>query len=79
MVDEAHERSVNTDLLLALLRRLQKIREDLRVIVSSATLDAAYFRQFFELNDSDDPTKDTAAIVSVEGSTYPVELFYAEK
>uniref|UniRef100_A0AC34F7D1 Uncharacterized protein n=1 Tax=Panagrolaimus sp. ES5 TaxID=591445 RepID=A0AC34F7D1_9BILA len=79
MVDEAHERSVNSDLLLALLRRLQKIRQDLRVIVSSATLDAAYFRQFFELNDGDDPTKDTAVIVSVEGSTYPVDIFYAEK
>uniref|UniRef100_A0A914YZZ2 RNA helicase n=1 Tax=Panagrolaimus superbus TaxID=310955 RepID=A0A914YZZ2_9BILA len=79
MVDEAHERSVNTDLLLALLRRLQKVRQDLRVIVSSATLDAAYFRQFFELNDGDDATKDTAVIVSVEGSTYPVDIFYAEK
>uniref|UniRef100_A0A7E4VU60 RNA helicase n=1 Tax=Panagrellus redivivus TaxID=6233 RepID=A0A7E4VU60_PANRE len=79
MVDEAHERSVNTDLLLALLRRLQKVRYDLRVIVSSATLDAAYFRQFFELNETSDESKNTAVILSVEGSTYPVEIFYVEQ
>lgn len=40
MVDEAHERSYNTDILLGLLRKVMTIRNDLRVIVSSATLDA---------------------------------------
>lgn len=40
MVDDAHERSVNTDLLLGLLRKILSVRNDLRIIVSSATLDA---------------------------------------
>lgn len=40
MIDEAHERSINTDLILGLLRKIIAVRQDLRVIISSATLDA---------------------------------------
>ena len=40
MIDEAHERSCNTDILLGLLRKVMHVRNDLRIIVSSATLDA---------------------------------------
>jgi HrpA-like RNA helicase len=40
MVDEAHERSINTDLICALLRKIAVKRHDLRIIISSATLDA---------------------------------------
>jgi len=47
MVDEAHERSVYTDLLLAILKKVCRKRPSLRIIVSSATLDATAFLEFF--------------------------------
>uniref|UniRef100_A0A914BWD0 RNA helicase n=1 Tax=Acrobeloides nanus TaxID=290746 RepID=A0A914BWD0_9BILA len=78
MVDEAHERSMNTDLAIGLLRKIISIRSDLRVIISSATLDAELFRDFFELNETNDPSKDTATIISVEGRAYPVSTFYTK-
>ncbi|VDM39709.1 unnamed protein product [Toxocara canis] len=78
MVDEAHERSVNTDLVLGLLRKIMLVRNDLRVIVSSATLDAILFRDFLELNDTNDRSKDTATIISVEGHMHPVTIYYTK-
>uniref|UniRef100_F1KXB2 RNA helicase n=1 Tax=Ascaris suum TaxID=6253 RepID=F1KXB2_ASCSU len=78
MVDEAHERSINTDLVLGLLRKILSIRNDIRVIVSSATLDAILFRDFFELNDTNDHNKDTATILSVEGHMHPVTIYYTK-
>jgi len=47
MVDEAHERSIYTDVVVGLLKKIQRRRKDLRVIVSSATLDAEAFKNFF--------------------------------
>lgn len=47
MVDEAHERTVNTDLLCALLKRVLKERTDLKVVISSATLDIDKFKEYF--------------------------------
>ncbi|CAD6190390.1 unnamed protein product [Caenorhabditis auriculariae] len=76
MIDEAHERSCNTDILLGLLRKVMSVRNDLRIIVSSATLDADLFKEFFETNDTDNPEKDTAAIISVEGRTHPVAIYH---
>uniref|UniRef100_A0A915Q4W7 RNA helicase n=1 Tax=Setaria digitata TaxID=48799 RepID=A0A915Q4W7_9BILA len=78
MIDEAHERSINTDVTLGLLRKIIMIRQDLRVIVSSATLDAILFRDFFELNDTKDRNKDIASILSVEGQTHPVTVYYTK-
>ncbi|EOD17439.1 hypothetical protein EMIHUDRAFT_210154 [Emiliania huxleyi CCMP1516] len=49
MVDEAHERSLTTDVLLGLLKKLLHARDDLRLIVASATVDALRFKEFFEL------------------------------
>ncbi|KAK0416900.1 hypothetical protein QR680_012742 [Steinernema hermaphroditum] len=78
MIDEAHERSINTDLVLGLLRKIISIRKDLRVIISSATLDAELFRDFFELNETTDRENDTATIISVEGRMHPVTVFYTK-
>ncbi len=63
IIDEAHERSLNIDFLLGYLKRLVKRRKDLRVVISSATLDAGRFSEFFG----------KCPVVQVEGRTFPVE------
>jgi len=63
IVDEAHERSLEIDFTLGYLRRLQAKRRDLKVVISSATLDAEAFADFFG----------GAPVVEVEGRAYPVE------
>ena len=63
IIDEAHERSLNIDFLLGYLNRLLERRRDLRVVISSATLDAGRFSDFYG----------NAPVVEVEGRTYPVE------
>ncbi len=67
IVDEAHERSLNVDFLLGILKRILARRRDLKVIVSSATLDVDRFSKFF----------DHAPIVSVPGRLFPIELIYS--
>ena len=69
VVDEVHERSLDTDFLLVLLRDVLKIRKDLKVILMSATLDADVFKQYFEGN---------VALVEIEGRTYPVQDHYLD-
>ena len=76
MIDEAHERTLNTDITLGLLKKIQKKREDLRIIVASATLDAEKFFKFFNTNTSGDHSKDTAYIMTVEGRMFPVDIHY---
>ena len=66
IVDEAHERSLNIDFLLGFLTELLPKRPDLKMIVTSATIDTERFSQHF----------DDAPIVEVSGRTYPVELRY---
>ena len=70
IVDEAHERSLNIDFLLGYLHRLRERRPELRVVVTSATLDAERFAEHFR--DQHGP----APIHSVAGRTYPVEIRY---
>ncbi|MCG8653191.1 MAG: AAA family ATPase, partial [Pirellulales bacterium] len=70
IIDEAHERSLNIDFLLGYLRRLQAKRPDLKIIITSATIDAERFAQHFA--DEEGP----APIVNVEGRGYPVEIRY---
>lgn len=87
MVDEAHERSLSTDVLLGVLRKIHKRRPELRIIVSSATLQAEEFLTFFTADDTatndgngneKESAKDVGAIVSLEGRMYPVDILYTE-
>ena len=66
IIDEAHERSLNIDFLLGYIKNLLKVRPDLKVVISSATLDAEGFSAFF----------DDAPVIEVEGRMYPVEDFF---
>src|SRR5271154_2397429 len=75
MIDEAHERSLNSDILLGLLKKIKKKRAELRIIVSSATLQAGTFVDFFSEDDESDPG---CRIVSLEGRAYPVDVLYLE-
>ena len=66
MIDEAHERSLNIDFVLGLVKRVLKERKDFHVIVSSATMNTQVFSEYF----------DNAPIVSIDTITYPVALVY---
>ncbi|MFP5577146.1 MAG: ATP-dependent RNA helicase HrpA [Acidimicrobiia bacterium] len=70
IVDEAHERSLNIDFILGYLKELLPRRPDLKVVVTSATIDTERFAEHFA--DESGP----APIVEVSGRTYPVELRY---
>ena len=77
MLDEAHERSLCTDIVIGLIKKIQRRRPELRVIVASATLDAEKVRDFFNTNVSGDPSQDDVAILSVEGRMFPINIFYS--
>jgi RNA helicase HrpA len=66
MVDEAHERSLNIDFILGLLKNILKVRNDFKVIISSATINAQSFSDYF----------DGAPVVHIETTPYPVEVFH---
>lgn len=66
IIDEAHERSLNIDFLLGYLKRILPQRPDLKVIITSATIDLERFSRHF----------DDAPIIEVSGRTYPVEVLY---
>lgn len=78
MIDEAHERSVLTDCVLGLLKKIAKRRSNLKIIISSATMDAELFRDFFNFRTKQN-RRDTAKIVTVEGRMYETEVFYLER
>lgn len=71
IIDEAHERSLNIDFLLGYLKQLLPKRPDLKVIVTSATIDTERFASHFS-NSAGEP----APIISVSGRTFPVEVRY---
>lgn len=70
IIDEAHERSLNIDFLLGYLKRLLPRRRDLKVIITSATIDPERFSKHFAINGKDAP------IIEVSGRTFPVETLY---
>ena len=85
MVDEAHERSLSTDVLLGVLKKIRKRRPELRIVVSSATLQAEDFLRFFGGEEFSHGSKgakqeeSAGRIVSLEGRMYPVDILYLEE
>lgn len=67
LVDEAHERSLNIDFILGLLKRIIAQRPEFKVIISSATINTRVFSRFF----------DNCPIVSIHSRVYPVQVFYS--
>lgn len=69
MIDEAHERTVPTDIACGLLKDIAKARPDLKLLISSATMDAQKFQQYF----------DNAPIFNIPGRRYPVDIHYTSQ
>ncbi|XAS63067.1 ATP-dependent RNA helicase HrpA [Micrococcaceae bacterium Sec5.8] len=70
IIDEAHERSLNIDFILGYLKRILPQRPDLKIIITSATIDPQRFAKHFGSDDEPSP------IIEVSGRTYPVEIRY---
>ncbi len=68
ILDEAHERTLHTDILFGLLKDLLLIRKDLKLIISSATLDSGKFSTYF----------DKAPVIEVPGRKYKVDIYYTK-
>jgi pre-mRNA-splicing factor ATP-dependent RNA helicase DHX16 len=68
ILDEAHERTLHTDILFGLLKDIARFRPDIKLLVSSATLDAAKFSEYF----------DDAPVFNIPGRRYPVDILYTK-
>ncbi|CAA9997872.1 unnamed protein product [Nesidiocoris tenuis] len=68
MIDEAHERTLHTDILFGLVKDIARFRPDLKLLISSATLDAEKFSSFF----------DDAPIFRIPGRRFPVDIYYTK-
>ena len=68
MIDEAHERSIQTDIIFGIIKKLIEKRDDLRIIISSATLSTLKFKNYFS----------DAEIIKVPGRRFPVDIYYTK-
>ena len=68
IIDEAHERTLHTDILFGLIKDIARFRPDLKVLVASATLDTERFSSFF----------DDAPVFRIPGRRFPVDIFYTK-
>nr|CCA19992.1 LOC100004107 protein putative [Albugo laibachii Nc14]CCA23294.1 LOC100004107 protein putative [Albugo laibachii Nc14] len=81
VLDEAHEQSIETDLLLSFLKKIQRQRPELRLVIASATLQVDSLLRFFRSKGSESKFKDThltdVVALSVTGRQYPVDIMYS--
>jgi len=76
IIDEAHERSLNIDFIMGYLKKMLPKRPDLKVIITSATLDTKRFSEYFSRYDAKLKRQIPAPIFNVEGRSFPVEVRY---
>ncbi|KAG9510394.1 putative ATP-dependent RNA helicase DHX35, partial [Fragariocoptes setiger] len=76
MIDEAHERNVNTDILMSLIKRVVDRRKEFRLIICSATLDVDTIYKYYSRDDHGQTIDQRVTVLAVEGHSYPTEIFY---
>ncbi len=84
VLDEVHERNVNTDIIVGLLKKIMRKRDDLKIIICSATVDAEEIKLYFDEGQDKKATDQTdkhftTTVISVEGRCYPVEIKYLDE
>ena len=78
LIDEAHERSINTDMLLAFIKQCLSFRTDLKVVIMSATIEPKLFVRYFQEEASSEQCQSCPRVstISVSGRTFPVDIEY---